>query len=67
MTVTEAQDKAKALRADGKLVYRIPLERWVELFGDQGQAIFDELQESNYGHVRFVFYYNSLFFLECEL
>lgn len=62
MTVTEAEDKAKALRADGKLMYRISLERWVELFGDQGQAIFDELQESNYGHVRFVFHYNSLFF-----
>lgn len=67
MTVTEAEDKAKAMRVDGKLIYQIPLERWVELFGDQGRGIFNELPESNYGHVRFVFYYNSLFFLEYEL
>lgn len=67
MTVTEAEDKAKALRADGRLVYQISLERWVELFGDHGLTIFKDLQESNDGHVRCVFYYNSLVFLECEL
>ena len=55
MTVTEAEDRAKALRTDGKGLYAISLEQWVELFGNQGQMIFDELQESNYGYVRFVF------------
>lgn len=55
MTMTEAEDRAKALRTDGKGVYQIPLEQWVELFGIQGQTIFDELQESNYGHLRFLF------------
>ena len=55
MTMTEAEDRAKALRIDGKGVYQISLERWVELFGYHGEIIFHELQESNYGHVRFVF------------
>ena len=55
MTVTEADNRAKALRTDGKGVYKISLEWWVELFGIQGEDIFDELQESNYGYVRFVF------------
>ena len=55
MTMTGAQDRAKALRTDGKGLYQISLEQWVELFGTQGQTIFIELQESNYGHVRFVF------------
>ena len=55
MTMTEAEDRAKALRTDGKGVYKISLEQWVKLFGIQGQTIFDELQVSNYGHVRFVF------------
>lgn len=67
MTATEAEDKAKALRADGKLLYQLSLTQWVELFGNHGLTIFNDLQESNYGHVRLVFYYNSLFFLECEL
>lgn len=55
MTVTEAEDRAKTLSIDGKGVYEISLEQWVKLFGIQGQTIFNELQERNYGHVRFVF------------
>ena len=43
--MTEAEDRAKALRTDGKGVHKISLEQWVELFGIQGQEIFDELQE----------------------
>lgn len=51
MTVTEAEDKAKALRPDGKGLYAISLKRWVASFGDQGQMIFAELHERNYGQV----------------
>lgn len=51
MTATEAEDKAKALRADGKLLYQLSLTQWVELFGNHGLTIFNELQESNYGYV----------------
>lgn len=54
MTMTDAENKAKTLRTDGKGAYTMSLEQWVEIFGLQGHEIFDELQESNYGPVRFV-------------
>jgi hypothetical protein len=53
MTATEAEDKALKLRLNGRALYDVSLERWVELFEDQGRSIYMALQESGYGAVRF--------------
>ena len=54
ITTTKAEEKATALRVDGRGLYKIPLEQWVELFGARGRVIFNHLNESIYGHVCFV-------------
>jgi hypothetical protein len=41
------------LRVDGRGLYDVSLERWIELFEDQGKTIYVALQESGYAAVRF--------------
>ena len=56
ISLTEARDEAKKLRIDGKGLYEISPEQWIEKYDIQGQTIYNEIQTSEYGYVCFLFY-----------
>ena len=60
LTETDAEEKAKDLRTDGKGLYEISAEQWLETFGTQGQTTYNDLQEGDFGHVLFFFFFYPL-------
>ena len=52
---------------DGKALYQMPQAQWIEEYGAQGHAIYNELQESKYGHVRFLIYFHFSLLLSLSL
>ena len=58
--------RPKKLRIDRKELYQIP-EQWLEKCDVQGQTIYNELQESEFGHVRFSICFDRLLSLAYEV
>ncbi|KAM0806200.1 hypothetical protein BDR22DRAFT_8055 [Usnea florida] len=64
LTLPEAEERANKLPLDGKGLYEISPQQWLEVYGLQGQAICQELQESEFGYVRFLLCFGHLLSLE---
>ena len=51
MSLAEAVEMAKKVRIDGKGLYEMRAEQWMEKYDIQGQTIYNELQQSKFGEV----------------
>ena len=67
VTQPEAENQAKELRIDGKGLYKVSPQQWLEIYGVQGQTIYNELQGSEIGYVRFLLCFGRLLSLEYEI
>lgn len=61
---TEAENEARKIKLDGKGLYELSPEQWLEEYDIQGQTIYNELQESRFGHVCFLLCLDRLSSLE---
>ena len=50
-TRADAETQAKKIKGDGRAIYGYPLRVWTAAFQDEGLAIYDVLQKSEYGYV----------------
>ena len=66
ITRDEAADMADKLAIDGKGLYQVLPEEWYQIYDVQGRTIYNQLQQSEYGPVRFLFYLNLSLFLKYE-
>ena len=60
LTQAEAEAQADRLETDGKDLYQLSPEEWIEKFDYQGQTIYNELQEGRSGHVSFMLFFSRL-------
>ena len=51
LTQDEAQEKARKIKVDGKLLYELPEKALTDEFGIVGETIYHALQTSKYGYV----------------
>ncbi|KAL8910449.1 MAG: hypothetical protein Q9171_004243 [Xanthocarpia ochracea] len=54
LTVAQAQKRAMEMEIDGERAYGLPKKAWMDAYGLQGQEIYIELREANYGYEPYV-------------